>query len=59
MNGYIALYKNKKIEVRASTMLDAQTQAAAQFGVKPRKAYMVSVYLCERADGSAVEQVIT
>ena len=54
MNGYIASYRGKRIEVYAPSSYAAQTQAAAQF--KARKAYDVSVYLCERADGSIVTQ---
>jgi hypothetical protein len=42
---YIAFYKNKKLEVRASTSLEAQTIAAQQF--KAKKRYEVSVYLSD------------
>lgn len=54
MNGYIALYKGKRIEVRAESSYQAQVKAAAQF--KARKSYDVSVTLCELADGSQVTQ---
>ncbi len=54
MNGYIACYRGKQIEVRAATSYEAQTKAAAQF--RARKSYEVTVYLCEREDGSAVTQ---
>jgi hypothetical protein len=54
MNGYIALYRGKRMEVRAETSRAAQEKAAQAF--KARKAYDVSVYLCERADGSTVTQ---
>jgi hypothetical protein len=50
--GYVALWKGKQIEVRASTALEAQTKAAQVF--KAKKAYEVSVYLCERPDGTPV-----
>jgi len=45
MNGYIALYKGKQIEVYANTSYEAQQKASAQF--KAKKSYEVSVYLCE------------
>lgn len=53
MNGYIALYKGKQIEVLANTSYEAQQKASAQF--KAKKPYEVSVYLCEKQG----EQVIT
>lgn len=52
LNGYIAFYKGKQIEVRAETSHAAQQIAAEQF--KAKKAWEVSVYLCERADGTQV-----
>jgi hypothetical protein len=54
MNGYIAIYKGKQIEVYAESSYQAQLEAAKQF--KAKKSYDVSVYLCERADGSTVTQ---
>lgn len=53
MNGYIAFYKGKQIEVYAPTSLNAQTKAAAIF--KARKQYQVTVVLCEKNG----EQVLT
>lgn len=53
MNGYIALYKGKQIEVYANTSYEAQKIASTQF--KAKKSYEVSVYLCEKNG----EQVIT
>jgi hypothetical protein len=47
MNGYIALYKNKKIEVFALTSYAAQQYAAQVF--KAKKAHEVTVYLAEKA----------
>lgn len=52
MNGYIAFYKGKQIEVRAETAYKAQLAAAAQF--KAKKSYEVHVVLCEKADGTQV-----
>lgn len=46
MNGYIAFYRGKALEVYASTSHEAQTIAAQKF--KARKAYEVDVYLCEK-----------
>lgn len=53
MNGYIAIYRGKQVEVYAETSLAARDKAAAQF--KARKAYEVDVYLCEK-DGKPVTQ---
>jgi predicted Fe-Mo cluster-binding NifX family protein len=52
-NGYIAMYKNKQIEVYANTSYEAQLKAAAIF--KAKKSYQVDVYLCEK-DGEQVTQ---
>lgn len=51
MNGYIALYKDKQIEVLANTSYEAQQLASTQF--KAKKSFEVSVYLCE-TDGKQV-----
>jgi hypothetical protein len=53
MNGYIALYKGKQIEVYANTSYEAQKLASTKF--KAKKSYEVSVYLCELAG----KQVVT
>lgn len=50
-NGYIAMYKGKKLEVYASSSYEAQKKAALLF--KARKSYEVDVYLCEK-NGEAV-----
>ena len=52
MNGYKAFYKGKSIELYANTSCEAQKKAAEVF--KARKAYQVTVVLCEKAG----EQVI-
>jgi len=52
MNGYKCFYRGKTLEVRAATSLEAQGKAAAAF--KARKAYEVTVVLCERGDGTTV-----
>jgi hypothetical protein len=51
MNGYIAFYRGKKMEVYAATSLEARDKAASAF--KARKAYDVTVMLCEK-DGEQV-----
>ena len=51
MNGYIAFYKGKQVEVYAPTSYEAQTKAAAIF--KAKKSYEVTVMLAER-DGEQV-----
>lgn len=51
MNGYIAFYRGKQIEVYAASSYEAQTKAAAMF--KAKKSYEVTVMLAER-DGEQV-----
>lgn len=46
MNGYIAMYKGKKLEVYATTSYEAQKKAAVMF--KAKKSYEVDIYLCEK-----------
>ncbi len=53
MNGYVAFYKGKRIEVYADTSYKAQQKAAEIFKVKPNKAYQVTVVLAE-VDGKQV-----
>jgi len=53
MNGYIALYKGKQIEVYAETSYAAQCKAAAE--LKAKKQYEVSVYLAEKAGEPVVQ----
>ena len=52
MNGYIAFYRDKKAEVRATTSFEAQQIAAKIF--KAKKAYEVTVMLAEKG----AEQVV-
>jgi hypothetical protein len=51
MNGYIAFYRGKQIEVHATSSYEAQQKAAAIF--KTRKSYEVTVMLAEK-DGQQV-----
>ena len=55
-NIYIALYKNKKIEVQASSSYEAQQRAAKQFNAK--KSYEVTVMLAEK-DGKQIVHTAT
>ena len=45
LNGYIAFYKGKQIEVRALTSYQAQIKAAAIF--KAKKSYEITIRLTE------------
>lgn len=57
MNGYKCFYRNKTADIRAETTRAAQLKAAALWRVKPNKTYMISVYLCETADGAPVTHI--
>ena len=46
MNGYIAFYKGKSIEVNADTQLQARDLAAKEF--KAKKAWEVTAVLAEK-----------
>ena len=54
MNGYIAFYKGKQIEVLAETSYKAQQLAAHTF--KAKRSYDVTVMLAEK-DGEQVTHV--
>lgn len=56
MNGYKAFYKGRSVEVEAETSRAAQQQAALL--LKAKRAYEVTVVLCEKA-GEAVVHVAT
>lgn len=51
MNGYLAFYKGKRLEVYAETSYQAQEKAAKEF--KAKKSYQVSVMLAEK-DGQPI-----
>lgn len=46
MNKYVAIYRQKRIEVEAENSYQAQLEAARLLRIK--KAYMVSVFLTEK-----------
>ena len=52
MNGYLAFFKGKQIEVHAETSYQAQQIAAKMF--KAKKSYEVRVYLCEKDNKQVV-----
>lgn len=55
--GYICFYKDKRLEVYATSSYQAQLQAANLF--KAKKRYEVSVHLAELPDGSVYEHTAT
>lgn len=52
MNGYIAFYRGRRMEIWAETSYAAQQEAARKF--KAKKPHEVVVVMAERADGSPV-----
>jgi hypothetical protein len=54
MNGYLAFYNGRKHEVQADSLWTAKQAARLYFNPPRSKAHMISVVLCERADGSTV-----
>ena len=53
LNGYIAFYEGKQVEVRAKSLYAAKLKALELFKPTKRKAHMLSVVLAEK-DGEAV-----
>jgi hypothetical protein len=54
MNGYIAFFGDRELEVYAPSIWEAKQKAVAQFKPRKKQEHMVHVYLCKRADGSDV-----
>ena len=54
MNGYVAFYKGKRLDVHAETSYEAREKAAALF--KARQSYKVTVILAEK-DGEQVTHI--
>ena len=54
MNGYICLWRNRRIEVYADTSYAAQLKAAAI--LKAKKSYEITVVLAERAGDPVTHQ---
>ena len=47
MNGYVAFYNSKRIEIYAETLFAAKKKAIAEFKVPKSKEHMVTVVLAE------------
>lgn len=58
LNGYLAFFYGKKIEVYAKTSYEAQQKAVEAFKAPKSKAYQVVVVLAEKA-GQQVTTTIT
>jgi hypothetical protein len=58
MNGYIALYGEKRFELYADTLYEAKQKALAHFKPPKSKRHLVTVHLAEK-NGETVTQVIT
>lgn len=56
MNGYICLWRGKRIEVYAETLFKAQCKAAELLKVKPKKRHEITVVLCETENGPVVHK---
>lgn len=52
--GYVCFYNSKRIEMYATSLLEAKTKAIALFKPPKSKQHMISVCLAERPDGSEV-----
>lgn len=53
MNGYVAHYNGRRVEVHADTLLEAKDKACAALKVRPSQRHMVAVMLAEK-DGAPV-----
>lgn len=53
MNGYVCFYKSKRIEVYASTSLEARRKAARELKLSAKQEHDISVVLAEK-DGASV-----
>lgn len=61
MNGYIAIYNGKQIEIHAETQFKAQEQAKTEFQKTTRKkvkSWDISVMLCEKEEDEKILQYI-
>jgi len=47
MRPYICIYKGKRIELEANSSYEAQTKAGDIFKVKPKKQYLIGIYLAD------------
>lgn len=59
MNGYVAFFGSKRIEVHAETSAAAYTEAVAQFKPAKSKRHLVSVTLAElNTNSNSPKQVV-
>ena len=58
MNGYIAFYSGRRIEIYAETLFQAKEKAIKEFKPKKSQRHMVSVLLAERETGACSQEVI-
>jgi hypothetical protein len=56
MNGYLAFYNGKKIEIIAEDLYSAKQQAIKKLNVNRKKEYMVTVILAEK-NGKTVTHI--
>ena len=47
MNGYIAFYNDKRIEIYADTLYDARLKAEVAFNAHGKKAWKINIMLAE------------
>lgn len=57
--GYICFYNGKRIEVQASSLMEAKQKALLHFKPAKSKAHMISIVLAELPDGSVVEHTFS
>lgn len=58
MNGYVAFYNQRRIEVYADTSYEAQQKAAEQLKVPPRRRHQVTVCLAEKNGEQVVHRAV-
>lgn len=54
LNGYLAFFNGKQLDVRAASSYAAQQKAIAHFKPAKSKAHLVSVHLCEKAGAPVI-----
>lgn len=55
--GYVCFYERDRVEVFATTTLEAQRKVAVILGVKEKLRYRISVHLCELPTGGEVVHI--
>lgn len=54
MHGYIAIFRGRRIELRAPSLLAAKQEAVRQLKLTKRQVHLLCVALAELADGTPV-----